>query len=92
MKDATRYIEESGTAEAYTRSIAARGNFLRDLSTTHSIALEIAFNEEIERRLLEMEVQELEAHWREEEELAAIVDGELTPVAMLQSMVRRIPN
>jgi hypothetical protein len=43
------------------------------------LALEIAANERIERRLLEAEAHELEKRWRDEERIAAIADGELTP-------------
>ena len=39
-----------------------------------------AANEAAEQRLLQLEVAELEAVWRKEEEIAAIVDGELTPL------------
>jgi len=41
--------------------------------------LEIALNADVERRLLEMELEELEGRWREEEQIAAIADGILTP-------------
>ena len=50
------------------------------LKRTGAIALEIAANEHAEQRLLELELADLEARWREEEELADIIDGELTPL------------
>jgi hypothetical protein len=53
------------------------------------LALEIAVSESEERRLLELRAMELEAHWRVEEELAEIVDGELTPVPLLETLRRR---
>jgi hypothetical protein len=90
VRDATSQIESRGSAEAFTRATIAHGLRLGNLHHTGSIALEIAFNEDVERRLLEMEVQDLEARWREEEELAAIVDGELTPMSLLQSVARRL--
>jgi len=49
-----------------------------DVGRVGRVALEIAVHEENEARLLSMEVAELEAHWRREEELARIMDGELT--------------
>ncbi len=58
------------------------------LPRTEAIALEIAVNEDTERRLLELELEELERRWREEEEIAAIVDRELTPVAGFQRLLR----
>ncbi len=50
------------------------------LAADTSLALEIALNADVERRQLEMELAELESRWREEEELAAIIDRELTPL------------
>ncbi len=74
-------IERAGSAGALARQVAAERASLDDLSRpprTRAVALEIAVNEEAERRLLEMEVAELERRWREEEEVAAIVDRELS--------------
>ena len=42
------------------------------------------------RRLLEAELAELERRWQEEEQLAAIVDGELTPLASLERLRRAL--
>ena len=39
---------------------------------------------------LEMELAELEAVWRQEEELAQIIDDELTDVPMLESFRRTV--
>ena len=36
------------------------------------------------------ELADLEAHWREEEALAEIIDGELTPLPLLESLRRRV--
>lgn len=44
-----------------------------------TLPLEILLNADLERRQLEMELADIEARWREEEELAAIIDRELTP-------------
>lgn len=84
VRSASQYIEERGTPAAVTRELMATGLRIDALLDRHrrtqAVALEIALNEENERRMLEMEVRELEARWREEEEIAAIVDGELSPV------------
>ncbi len=45
-----------------------------------ALAVEISVNEEHERALLTGEAAALEARWREEEAIAAIVDRELTPL------------
>ncbi|RMH18895.1 MAG: hypothetical protein D6701_05615, partial [Gemmatimonadetes bacterium] len=55
-----------------------------------AVALEIAAHESLEQRLLRMELAELEAHWRREEELAEIIDGELTPLPPLELLRRRL--
>ncbi len=92
VRDATDYIEQRGAPDVVTRELMATGLRVDALLDRHrrtqAVALEIALNEENERRLLQMELRELEARWREEEELAAIVDGELTPVRGLERLLR----
>ena len=90
VASAARLIEEAGSPQDLTRIVVKDGRRLGDLQRTGGIALEIAVNEASEQRLLELELAELEAHWRREEELAAIVDGELTPLPMLESLRRRV--
>ncbi|HUF75408.1 MAG TPA: hypothetical protein VMM35_03985 [Longimicrobiales bacterium] len=90
VRSATRLIEEAGSARDLTRIVVKDGRRLGDLQRTGGIALEIAVNEATEQRLLELELAELEAHWRREEELASIVDGELTPLPMLETLRRRV--
>ena len=90
VRSATRLIEEAGSPHDLTRIVVKEGRRLGDLQRTGAIALEIAANEAVERRLLELELAELEAHWLEEEELASIIDGELTPLPVLESMRRKV--
>jgi len=87
---ATRLIQEAGSPQDLARIVVRDGRRLGDLRRTGGIALEIAANEATEQQLLELEVAELEAHWRKEEELASIIDGELTPLPLLEQMRRRI--
>ena len=87
---AARLIQAAGSPEDLTRIVVKDGRRLGDLQRTGGIALEIAANEATEQRLLELELAELEAHWRREEELASIVDGELTPLPLFESLRRRI--
>jgi hypothetical protein len=49
-----------------TRAVANEHLPVGTLSPLRSLALEIAVNEDTERRLLEMEVRELEKRWKEE--------------------------
>lgn len=87
---ASRLIQEAGSPQDLTRIVVRSGKRLGDLQRTGGIALEIAANEATEQRLLESELAELEAHWRREEELASIIDGELTPLPVLEQMRRLV--
>jgi hypothetical protein len=49
------------------------------LSQTERLALEMAVHEETERRAMQGELELLESAWRDAEEIARIVDDELTP-------------
>ncbi len=90
MRSASRLVQEAGRPGRLARIVAKDGRPIGDLPRTGLIALEIAANEEVEQRWLELEVAELEARWRVEEELASIVDGELTPLPMLETIRRRV--
>lgn len=90
LRHATTAIEGAGSPEALARRVATRRSPIGRLPTGDSLALEIALNEETERRLLQMELSELEARWRIEEEIAAIVDTELTPLAGFGAFRRAI--
>ena len=90
VRSATRLIQEVGRPDELSRILVKDGKRLGELKRTGAIALEIAANERSEQRLLELEVAELEAQWRREEELASIVDGELTPLPLLETIRRRV--
>ncbi len=90
VRSATRLIEEAGSPEDLTRLVIKEGRRLGDLQRNGAIALEIAANDTLEQRLLELELAEVEAHWQEEEELASIIDGELTPLPLMESIRRRV--
>jgi len=84
--DAERYLSEAAhSAERLTRSRpgepgrADPETGLLALPTTLSLALEMALHEEQERRALEGELAELEAAWREAEEIGSIADSLLLP-------------
>jgi hypothetical protein len=87
VKGATQLIDQLGSSAALTQRVAQNRAKIGTLSAqalrTEAIALEIAINDENERRLLELELGELEQRWKEEEELAAIVDRELTPMRVV---------
>ena len=57
-----------------------------NVSYSERLALEMAVHEEAERRAFEGELHSLETAWREAEEIAAIADGMLTPLAVKARM------
>jgi len=79
VADAVRAIEEVGTADAFTSRATDERRTLWRMGATGTVGLEIALNESVERRMLDLEARALEFLWRREEELARIIDEELTP-------------
>lgn len=90
IASATRLIEEVGGTEGLARVLVKKGARFGSLPRTGTIALEIAASEDSERRLLALELASLEAHWKREEELAGIIDGELTPAPLLETLRRKV--
>jgi hypothetical protein len=86
VESATRLIQEAGSATRAANLLIRNGKHLGELRRTGAIALEIAANEQAEERMLELELQELETRWRREEELASIIDGQLTPLPLLEQL------
>lgn len=80
--EATRLLENDYWPRNLTRPLGYGVDRapLHRIRPTARVALEIGINREAEQALLELEAHELETRWREEEEIAAIVDGELTPI------------
>jgi hypothetical protein len=52
------------------------------------LAVEMAAHEEQERAVMAGELEDLEAQWREAEEIAAIADGLTLPPAVLAQLER----
>ncbi len=92
VEEASRLIEVGGGPERIASKIVPSSRAFGDLGRIGRIALEIAVHEEREKRLLEMELAELEAHWRKEEALAEIIDGELTPVSVRPALPSGAPR
>lgn len=91
ITDAARAIEQAGSAGEFTASITADRQSLWKMGATGTIGLEIALNESVEKRMLDLEVRALEFFWKKEEELARIIDNELTPKRLLESHLRHLP-
>lgn len=86
VEEASRLVEVAGGPERTPSKVVPTARELGEVGRIGRIALEIAVHEERERRLLEMEIAELEAHWRKEEALAEIIDGELAPAPASSSI------
>jgi len=91
INDAARAIEEAGSAGAFTQHVTAHRRSLWKMGSTATISLEIALNESVEKRQLQMEAQALEFLWKREEAIARIIDRELTPRGLLAAHLRRLP-
>jgi hypothetical protein len=91
IKDASRVIESVGSAEAFEAQVTKERRSLWGMGKTHSIALEIAVNESVERRIMESELQALEFMWKREEDLARIIDEQLTSEDVRERHLRRLP-
>lgn len=91
ITDAAREIERAGSAGAFTEALTDRRASLWKLGPVGTIGLEIALNESAERRMLEMELRAVAFLWKREEELARIIDEELTPRRLLEAHLRRLP-
>jgi hypothetical protein len=97
LSDANRLLANVGSAEKILRIAAASGSALGDragrnptvIRPTDALVLEMALNEESERRALEGELAGLEAAWREAEEIAAIADS-LPGEAMVSRFIDRL--
>jgi hypothetical protein len=81
VADAVRGIEEVGSADAFAAVATSGRNSLWRMGALWTVGLEIALNESVERRLLDLEARALEFLWRREEDLARIIDEELSPEA-----------
>ena len=91
IKDAAHLIESEGSPEAFEMRVTRERKSLWGMGATRSIALEIALNDSVERRMMELELQALEFMWKREEELARIIDEELTSEAARDLHMRRLP-
>lgn len=96
VRGAVRELETAGDAASYfavaERHARRRGWGHADLwamPTEIRLALEMAAHDDAERRALEGELQELEARWREAEEIAAIADRLALPPSVERWMEER---
>ena len=91
ITDAARHIESLGSAGAFALEATRGRESLWKMGTVRTVALEIALNETVEQRMLDLEVKQLEFLWRKEEELARIIDEELTPRRLRDLHLWKVP-
>ena len=91
ITDAAEAIEQAGSAGEFALSMSQNHESLWKMGATGTIGLEIALNESVEKRMLDLEVRALEFLWKKEEELARIIDQELTPRRLLDAHLRHLP-
>ena len=91
IKDAAHIIESEGSPEAFEMRVNRERKSLWGMGKVKSIALEIALNDSVERRMMELELKALEFMWKREEELARIIDEELTPKDVRDRHMQRLP-
>jgi hypothetical protein len=91
ITDAAKAIEEAGSAGEFAMASTESRESLWKMGSTRTVALEISLNETVEKRMLDLEVRSLEFLWRREEELARIIDRELTPRRLLDLHLRHLP-
>ena len=89
IKASATVISEIGSPDQLTQRLALQRVYLGELPRPYALALEIAINDTIERKLLQLQLKELEARWLEEEGLATIVDDELT---FVPTVIRALPQ
>ena len=85
VSDPAAMIIGEGSAPG-SAGLALGVNVLGGISPAYRLAMEMALHESDERRAMEGELAELDARWREAEEIAAISDSLFTP----ESVERRL--
>lgn len=95
VADAVARIEETGDPRAYfaraeadARRMGWGYQELWGMPAPVRLALEMAANEERERRAMEAELETLEAEWKEAEEIAAIADRLVVPASVERRLTR----
>jgi hypothetical protein len=91
ITDAARAIEDAGSAGEFALGVSSDRRSLWKMGATGTIGLEIALNESVEKRMLDLEVRALEFMWKREEDIASIIDRELTPRRLLDAHLRHLP-
>ena len=78
LGDAMAAIRAAGTAHDFLTRLPERRASLWRMGPARRLALEIALNDRVERLAIHPELRKLEMQWAEENEIARIVDEELS--------------
>jgi hypothetical protein len=89
--EAVEAIRHAGSVGEFALGVTERRESLWRMRGARAVALEVAVNETVERHMLDLEARALEHIWQREEELARIIDEELTPRHLLEAHLRRLP-
>lgn len=99
IKLAVKEIEMAGSAQEYFRRILRYGQTkgfrytnLSEYPEEMGLAFEMASHEESERTAIEGELAQLEADWKEAEEVAAIADNMFLPSGIAEFIARHKPG
>ena len=78
IRRALDLVERHDSPDDFVLALSSRRPALGTLDSTGALALEVALNADLERQMLQMRLADLEARWREEENLAGIADSLLS--------------
>jgi hypothetical protein len=90
VQAAVRLLEDPEGPANLVRLLSRHGKPLGELQPIGLTALEAVVSAARERTLMRLEVEALHARWRTEEELAALVDGVLSPVTPLGALIWKV--
>lgn len=78
VHEAASIVQRAGSADRLLQELSTGRSSLWRLGRERRIALQIALDHVAEKRMLELRLEGIEAEWRVEEDLARIVDEELS--------------
>jgi hypothetical protein len=90
VQAAARLLDDPEGPAVLVRLLSRHGRPLGELQPMGLTALEVVVNAARERTLMKLEAEALQARWRREEELAALVDGELSPLSPVGALLWRV--
>ena len=90
VQAAARLLDDPEVPAVLVRLLSRHGRPLGELQPMGLTALEVVVNAARERTLMKLEAEALQARWRREEELAALVDGVLSPLPPIGALLWKV--